>query len=731
MGFFKKQKHNLIEDDINQVNDTPVVTDDEVDDFDIIESSDAPITRKKFREMAEENLQEAIDEGIAQVVVSQLPTEEAVESEPENADTYEEAEETSVSETEVEQGTDTTESIDEEPTAEVNDESDETMVEEPAVSDDTDNEIDQPSDNGDDFDDFTQSVSDDDDNNEEDADSEPEQKKEKKPRMTFSQFIEKYRNAVKVAIIVLCVFVTAFLALFVYGCATIPENVMGRNIYIEDIDVSGLTYEEALEKVRTSSLLDNCDITVTCKGMSYTINGMDIGLTPRIEDTVTKAMNHGKTGNILIDGFVNGMQVIARHTVMPSANVNETVLRDKLNEFGNIVYGELKEHQLEIGDEKLICTPGHSGFSGDTDEAYDQVIKALEEENFTKIRVSLKVSKPRTLSVEDIDAFVYTLPQDARFDITSNSVTVVPEVWGRHLDIDAIRPLVSKIHEGGEVVYIPFKTSEPAVKAADLESKLFNATLGSFSTYYGGSTSNRAANVANAASKINEKVLAPGEVFSFNDTVGKRSIANGFYTAPEYANGQTVMGIGGGTCQVSSTLYNAVLYADLSIVYRLNHMFTVNYCPIGQDATVSDSGVDFKFSNNTDYPIKISAVTSGGKITVSILGTQRDVPHTVKIENFSSYSGGNRSVRSYRSVFDPDGNLIRKEELPKSYYMSHETATEQNTQSQPAPVQPPAQPAPVQPPAQTPAQPAPVQPPAPEQPPAPVQPPAPEQVQTQ
>ena len=192
MGFFKKQKHNLIEDDINQVNDAPVVTDDEGDDFDIIESSDAPITRKKFQEMAEENLQEAIDEGIAQVVVSQLPTEEAVESEPENADTYEEAEETSVSETEVEQGTDTTESIDEEPTAEVNDESDETMVEEPAVSDDTDNEIDQPSDNGDDFDDFTQSVSDDDDNNEEDADSEPEQKKEKKPRMTFSQFIEKY-----------------------------------------------------------------------------------------------------------------------------------------------------------------------------------------------------------------------------------------------------------------------------------------------------------------------------------------------------------------------------------------------------------------------------------------------------------------------------------------------------------------------------------------------------------
>ena len=124
-------------------------------------------------------------------------------------------------------------------------------------------------------------------------------------------------------------------------------------------------------------------------------------------------------------------------------------------------------------------------------------------------------------------------------------------------------------------------------------------------------------------------------MFSFNQTVGRRSTANGFYTAKEYVDGQTVDGIGGGTCQVSSTLYNAVLYADLSVVSRLNHMFPVNYCPIGQDATVSDSGVDFKFVNNMDYPVKISAYTSGYTVTVSIIGTQRDIPHTVKIENKS------------------------------------------------------------------------------------------------
>ena len=166
-------------------------------------------------------------------------------------------------------------------------------------------------------------------------------------------------------------------------------------------------------------------------------------------------------------------------------------------------------------------------------------------------------------------------------------------------------------------------------------------------------------------------MLAPGQVFSFNDTVGPRTVANGFYTAKEYVNGETVDGIGGGTCQVSSTLYNAVLYSDLSIVSRTNHMFPVGYCPNGQDATVADSGVDFKFMNSMDYPIKISAVTSGATITVSIIGTQRDVPRTVKIVNTSKAVGADTSVHSVRYVYDPAGNLISQDDLGNSYYMAH------------------------------------------------------------
>ncbi len=649
MGFFKKKKHSIIENTSVPVSDTPAepISLDE-DDFDMPPKF-SEVSRDEFHQMAEDTLQEALEDGIAVEATEGTETAECTEV----TDKAEEIEASATDTADEEQ----TEIIDAEPAQE-------------ADTKNSEDEISAETDDGDDFDvsDETEAVK--------VTDIEmdlpdPEPEEEKRPKMTYAEFFAKHKKGMLTSYIASGVVLVLCLILYIYGCATVPKGVMGRNIYIENINISNLTYEDALEKVKSTALLDNCNITVVCKGHTYTINGIDVGLTARVEDTVDKAMRYGKTGNIFIDGFANALQVLFKHRVMPSANVNKTILRNRLDEFGNQVYGELIEHQLEVGDEKIICTPGRTGFSGNTDKALEQVIKAIEKEDFKNIRVALKSASPKDLTIEALDAFTYTDPQDARFEIADNTVTVVPEVWGRYLNLEEAKPYLSKIYEGGPTVNIPFYTSEPAIKAELLNEKLFNTTLGSYYSSYGGSTANRAANVNNAAAKINEKVLAPGEVFSFNDTVGKRSVANGFFEAQEYSNGETVMGIGGGTCQVSSTLYNAVLYADLSIVSRLNHMFTVGYCPAGQDATVSDSGVDFKFMNNTDYPIKISAITGGGRVTVSIIGTQRDIPHTVKIENHSTYSNGNQTVRSYRLVYDPQGALIRKDDLGKSFYMAH------------------------------------------------------------
>ncbi|MGN0107642.1 MAG: VanW family protein, partial [Hominilimicola sp.] len=117
-----------------------------------------------------------------------------------------------------------------------------------------------------------------------------------------------------------------------------------------------------------------------------------------------------------------------------------------------------------------------------------------------------------------------------------------------------------------------------------------------------------------------------------------------------------------------------VLYADMSIVERLNHMMTVGYIPLGQDATVADGGVDFKFKNSSDYPIKISAYTSGATITISIIGTAWEPAREVKISNSTSQVGENTVVRSVRYVYS-NGQLISTDTLNSSTYMPHKTET--------------------------------------------------------
>ena len=210
--------------------------------------------------------------------------------------------------------------------------------------------------------------------------------------------------------------------------------------------------------------------------------------------------------------------------------------------------------------------------------------------------------------------------------------------------------------------------SVPAEKTAEvLKSKMFNYILGTYTTTYAAG-GNRGSNVANAARRINGYVVLPGETFSFNNVVGRRSVANGFKPAPEYQNGSTVTGIGGGTCQVSTTLYSAVLYSGLKVDSRRNHSMSVSYVPLGQDATVTDGGIDFKFSNDTEYPVKIESITAGGKLTVKIVGTKPDVERKIKITHTNI---GGRSVKTTRTVYDMSGNVIKTDNMGVSKYKPH------------------------------------------------------------
>lgn len=504
------------------------------------------------------------------------------------------------------------------------------------------------------------------------AEAPAEEPQQKKDRAAFFENISHiWEKAKKPFIISAAAAAGIFVVLYIIAAATLPSNVIAGNVYIESLDVGGMTYDEALSAITSEKLFEDQAITLSCADQTFEIAGVDIGLTASPEETAKKAFDYAKSGNVFADALKGVGLFFHKHTVVPVANIDQAKLDDKLWQFGVKVYGELVGHYVEVRDNnEATVWPGHTGFNNDVAKAREEVLSALDNERFDNIPVTFETAPPSDITVEQFDLAVYKDPVDAYYDIQGDEVTVIAEQNGRYIDKEKAAPLLAAVKEGGEPVIIPWETAYAAVTADTLQSKLFNDVLASYSTYYGSSTANRSANVSRAAELLNGAVIAPGGIFSFNDRVGKRTTYNGFYTAPEYVNGETVEGIGGGTCQVSTTLYCSVLYAGLDIVSRTNHMFTVSYAPLGQDATVADDGVDFQFSNNTDYPIKISAYTDGSSIYVDIIGTAWDPAKEVKLDHTVSNSSGGTYVYSKRYIYE-NGECIIDEELPSSYYKAH------------------------------------------------------------
>ncbi len=502
----------------------------------------------------------------------------------------------------------------------------------------------------------------------EEIEEHPMKKKSKKKKKLS---IKKLRRTI---LIIAGAILGAFIVLYVCCIITVPKNTVAHHVMIENLDVGGLTYDDTLAAIEASYMFETQNITVECGGKTKELDGRSLSLTATPEATAQKAFNYGKSGNIFKDGLTAMRLLVSKKIIMPVAELNYDELDRQLGEFGIEVRGALTQVSVDFTDSEAVITPGSSGFDYNTDTARNQVLKAIDNDNFDNISVTLNTAKPDDIDVDYIDTAIYRDPADAYYDIQGDEITVVPEVYGRYCNRNDIEDIINSIHEGGDPISIPYFVSEPNIKADELQSKLFSDTLATYSTNFAAG-GNRGKNVSRSAELINGAILAPGEVFSYNDRVGDRSIENGFFTAPEYVSGQSVEGVGGGTCQVSSTLYSAVLYADMGIVSRTEHMMTVSYMPLGQDATVVYGEIDFKFKNTSDYPIKISAGTSGGTITVSIIGTAWDPPRKVKLEHTSTQIGENTVVASVRKVYDNDGNLISTDQLRGSKYAPHKQTT--------------------------------------------------------
>ena len=279
------------------------------------------------------------------------------------------------------------------------------------------------------------------------------------------------------------------------------------------------------------------------------------------------------------------------------------------------------------------------------------------------------------VNVEEIHNAVYKETRNAYYDRNIGDVAA-----GQHgVDFDPAK-LQSMLDDAGqgETVSLPLTVTTPAISAKQMKAVLFRDELGEASTPLTGGSA-RINNVKLASKAINGTVINAGEVFSYNATTGQRTVAKGYQAAPAYVNGLTVDEIGGGVCQPSSTLYLACLRSNMQITERYAHRYIPSYIEPGMDATVSWGGPDYKFTNNTQYPVKIVATIADGRLYVKLVGTNvtgqyakmtnellSTTPFTTVYQKDPKLAEGTVSVtpytgykyKTYRHVYDANGNLI-------------------------------------------------------------------------
>ncbi|MBO5478125.1 MAG: VanW family protein [Clostridia bacterium] len=315
------------------------------------------------------------------------------------------------------------------------------------------------------------------------------------------------------------------------------------------------------------------------------------------------------------------------------------------------------------------------------------------------IKIPTKEQQPDTIDLNKIRNEIYKEAKDAYY--TQSPFTIYPHVDGVDfgMSIEEAQNLINNSQE--ETVIIPLKITVPNVTTNQIGTEAFPDLLATYSTTFSTSNTNRTTNIKLASNKINGVVLLPGEEFSYNKVVGQRTAAAGYKSAPVYVNGKVENGIGGGICQVSSTLYNTALRANLEIIKRSNHRFATGYVPLSTDATVSWGGPEFIFKNSRKYPVKIVSQINGGKITVSIYGCKEEVEYEVVIQsqtlqtipsktvyrtNTSLPKGTKKTVqkghggyksRAYR-ILKLNGTIVSKQLLSTDTYAQLETIIEQN-----------------------------------------------------
>ena len=480
-------------------------------------------------------------------------------------------------------------------------------------------------------------------------------KKNNKESKTEKRQTKKFK---KIIISIIIVAIVALLFSTVFALTNISNEKIISGVTIQGVEVSGLTKEEAIAKLETmyNEKLQN-NIMLQYEDFESELNSTIMEVNYDIEKAVNEAYSLGRNGNIFINNYNIIGTLIGKKDFDVNMTINEEITKQTINDIGANLPGIMIESSYSIEDDELIITRGKEGVVVNTDTLLSEVKENLKDIHETEnvIEIPVETKTPQEIDVDKIHSEIYQEPKDAYY--TKEPFTVYPEVEGIDFDVEKAKEIIAA--EVKDEYVIELIITQPEVTLEDIGTEAFPDRLSTFSTRYNATDKDRTTNLVLACKKLNGKVIMPGETLSYNETLGPRTYAAGYRNGKIYENGQVVDGLGGGICQISSTLYNAALMSDMEIVERRNHQFVTSYVDEGRDATVVYGLTDFKFKNTRKYPIRIVASASGGVATISIFGikeadreytysfrteTISTIPYTTKYVEDSSLTAGREVV---------------------------------------------------------------------------------------
>lgn len=510
-------------------------------------------------------------------------------------------------------------------------------------------------------------------------DAKKEQEKKEKENTTEFKPIENTEEAKTNKSDVLVIFgillaIVILLVAVVYGTFLImteKSTTIAKGVYIKNIDVSGLTREQAKEKINNyiSSVIPE-EIKLTHNGFETSLSTSQLSIYFNTDEAVNMAYNIGKTGNIFQKNLTILQTRLSKTTIDPGFSIDMDQLKKDLEDISSKLPDKIIESSCYIDGNKLIITKGKAGKTVKVDDSaknIKQAINDLKIEN-NSLELLTEDSTPKEIDLDAVYNEIHKEPVNAYY--SQNPYVVHPSENGMDFSI-TLDEAKNMLKEEKDEYVVPLKVLYPSVTTNMIGTEAFPDLLSEFSTKYAASNKNRTTNLILAAKKINGTVLMPGETFSYNKVVGARTIQAGYKEAPIYVSGRVEDGIGGGICQITTTLYNAVVYANLDIVERSNHQFVPSYAGPSRDATVVYGAIDFKFKNNRDYLIKIACSVSGGIANFKIWGLKSDNDYEVQI---SSRTTGKTSTAIYSEAYKilkKNGNVVSTTLLSKDTYKRH------------------------------------------------------------